>query len=81
MFSKLTRQLSTLLLVGAASLALGGCSAAPAGSDDTDRSVAVASQSLEMTEAGSEQSLAACSPSCHGPCWTCIRSVCENTCQ
>jgi hypothetical protein len=81
MFSKLTRQLSTLLLVGAASLALGGCSAAPAESDDTGRSVAVASQSLEMTEAGSEQSVAACGSTCYGPCKTCILGVCEDTCH
>ncbi len=77
MFAKPTRQrltlLSTLVLMSAA--LLGGCSAAPAA--DTE-AVAMAASSEEMSV---EQSVAACRPSCYGPCWSCILGVCENTCM
>ncbi|MFP2923890.1 hypothetical protein ACLESO_01485 [Pyxidicoccus sp. 3LG] len=77
MFAKRMLKRSTLLVVGFASLALSGCSAAPAVSENDGAVGAVAL----VSESQEESSVAACRPSCYGPCWSCIQGVCENTCM
>lgn len=79
MFSKLTRY--TLVLVGAAALALGGSSATVSGSEGEDSATAGSCVQQDLTEAVADQSVMACGSTCYGPCKTCVLGVCEDTCH
>jgi hypothetical protein len=84
MFSMLKRQrfalLSTLLVVGFASLSLSGASAVN-GAEGDEGVCGAATPAQSMTVASGEHSVAACSATCTGFCRRCILGVCENTCS
>ncbi|QSQ23268.1 hypothetical protein JY651_50745 [Pyxidicoccus parkwayensis] len=79
MFSKLTR--FTLVLGGAAGLALGGYLSSVVGGEAEASPSAVLSVQPDMSEALADQSVMACSSLCTGYCKRCILGVCEDICQ